>query len=167
MTNQQDYTKGQAVTVIRDWDNKGTYTYQFCTVVAAGKKNLILADAKTGEALGANFRAYSDRTVIDGHCKDTAIAACLKGANELLASLAKRWEFELAKYESGDTNTAVLCYLAANIMGCVPPRAIERKDASEVLIAEMCGKPLPDVQITTEPGGKVPDLRRIKEFRGL
>lgn len=49
------FTKGQEVTILRSWDNKGTAYFINAIVHSCGKKQMVLIDAKTGEEMGRHF----------------------------------------------------------------------------------------------------------------
>jgi hypothetical protein len=50
------FKKGDLVTLIADWDCKGTVYYQQAVVFSCGKKQMILTHEKSGEELGRHFR---------------------------------------------------------------------------------------------------------------
>lgn len=50
------FTKNQHVTLISDWDRKGTVTFRHAVVYACGAKRMILTDPETGNEIGRNFR---------------------------------------------------------------------------------------------------------------
>ena len=49
------FTKGQKVTYICSWDNKGTVAYRQAVVHSCGAKQMVLTDEVTGEEMGRHF----------------------------------------------------------------------------------------------------------------
>lgn len=49
------FTKGEQVTLISSWDNKGTVTFRDAVVYSCGKKQMVLTDAVSGEEIGRHF----------------------------------------------------------------------------------------------------------------
>lgn len=50
------FNKGDQVTLIGSWDNKGTVFYRNAVVHSCGKKQMVLTCATTGEELGRHYR---------------------------------------------------------------------------------------------------------------
>ncbi len=51
----KDFKKGDAVTIIQDWDRRGTVSAHNATVYSCGKVRMVLTDTTTGEELGREF----------------------------------------------------------------------------------------------------------------
>lgn len=49
------FTKGERVTLIQSWDNKGTAAYRHAVVYSCGKARMVLTSEATGEEIGRNF----------------------------------------------------------------------------------------------------------------
>ena len=49
------FNKGDQVTLIGSWDNKGTVFYRDAVVHSCGKKQMVLTCAATGEELGRHY----------------------------------------------------------------------------------------------------------------
>ena len=50
------FTKGQAVTYIVNFDDKGLFVFRQAVVYSCGKKQMVLTDAATGEEMGRHYR---------------------------------------------------------------------------------------------------------------
>ena len=50
------FNKGDAVTLINDWDRKGSTYFRHAVVYSCGKKQMVLTDAATGDEIGRHFR---------------------------------------------------------------------------------------------------------------
>lgn len=50
------FKKGEKVTYIASWDNKGTFCFQQAIVESCGTKQMVLRHAETGELMGRLFR---------------------------------------------------------------------------------------------------------------
>ena len=55
MTNGAAFKKGQEVTYICSWDNKGTVYFQHAVVYSCGKKQMVLTDAVSGVEMGRHY----------------------------------------------------------------------------------------------------------------
>ena len=49
------FKKGQEVTFITTWDNKGTFAFQHGVVYSCGTKCMVLTDPTTGEEMGRHY----------------------------------------------------------------------------------------------------------------
>lgn len=49
------FKKGQLVTYVASWDNKGTVTFRDAIVHSCGAKQMVLTDAATGKEMGRHF----------------------------------------------------------------------------------------------------------------
>lgn len=49
------FKKGDAVTYLASWDNKGTVAYRHAVVHSCGSKQMILTDAVSGQEIGRHF----------------------------------------------------------------------------------------------------------------
>ena len=49
------FKKGQEVTLITNWDSKGTFAYTHAVVYSCGQKQMVLTDAGNGREMGRNF----------------------------------------------------------------------------------------------------------------
>lgn len=59
------FKKGDTVTVIGNWDSKGTVSYRHCVVHSCGLKRLVLIDAVTDQCVGRDFRPKKAKSLID------------------------------------------------------------------------------------------------------
>ena len=50
------FRKGQEVTHIQNWDNKGTFTYTHAIVYSCGTKQMVLTDAANGREMGRHYQ---------------------------------------------------------------------------------------------------------------
>ena len=101
-TANKDFTKGQRVVRIGEWDRKGTYYYRRAIVHSAGTKRMTLIDANTNEMIGRNFKPkaggigfhngcfYPDGTYPDMTDAE-AIALCEKLAAESLERMTENY----------------------------------------------------------------------------
>ena len=82
------FKKGDKVTIISDWDKKGTCSYQDAIVHSCGKKQMVLTCAETGKELGHHFRPERDQygraAVFPRMTRDEAIAATLSFAKVIV-----------------------------------------------------------------------------------
>lgn len=64
------FTKGQEVTYIASWDDKGSVFYRHAVVYSCGKKQMVLTDAVTGAEMGRNFKPEvgTTETRWEGNC---------------------------------------------------------------------------------------------------
>lgn len=64
------FKKGEQVTLLTNWDSKGTVAYRHCVVHSCGLKRLVLLDAETGQCIGRDFtpeKAESVNDLISAH----------------------------------------------------------------------------------------------------
>lgn len=105
------FKKGQLVTVLKSYDDKGTVTYQHAIVRSCGVKRMMLTDEATGNDLGDAFfnpkvgsldsvTGYNWYGVFPRMADIDAEAACLVVANKVVA-LRKARYLELIS-ERGD-----------------------------------------------------------------
>ena len=59
------FKKGDMVTVISNWDSKGTVSYRHCVVHSCGLQRLVLIDAVTGKCVGRDFRPKKAKSLTD------------------------------------------------------------------------------------------------------
>lgn len=83
------FTKGQKVTYISNWDNKGTVKITNLVVASCGKKQMILVDEAGVKFQGANFRPqseqYSHGVVFPRLTTEEAEASALEIAAKIIA----------------------------------------------------------------------------------
>jgi hypothetical protein len=81
------FNKGDKVTHIASWDDKGTVTYRNALVHSCGMKQMILTDEATGEEIGRHFAPVLGSleesvrrcgVTFPRMTEEEAIAACLK-----------------------------------------------------------------------------------------
>lgn len=56
MAAKKAFTKGEEVTVLNTWDNKGTVSFTHAVVYSCGTKQMVLTDATTGNEIGRHFK---------------------------------------------------------------------------------------------------------------
>ena len=81
------FKKGQKVTLVVDWDRKGTIAVTPAMVYSCGKRIMVLTHALTGEELGRNYRpcegeGWTGEFVFDGALTEDRL---LDLANMLIA----------------------------------------------------------------------------------
>lgn len=59
------FKKGDMVTVLSNWDSKGTVSYRHCVVHSCGLQRLVLIDAVTDQCVGRDFRPKKAKSLID------------------------------------------------------------------------------------------------------
>ena len=52
------FSKGEAVTLVQNWDSKGTISIRHAVVYSCGTKQMILTDAVTGDEIGRHFKPF-------------------------------------------------------------------------------------------------------------
>jgi len=102
------FTKGQEVTLLQNWDGKGTVRIIDLTVNSCGKKQMILVDAAGAKFQGRNFypteaQPGPDR-VVARLSHDDAVAAALVLGAEIVAEERARIEKMLAHYGYPETH---------------------------------------------------------------
>lgn len=50
------FTKGQEVTIVKDWDRKGTVSYRHGVVHSCGNKQMVIFDPIKGDEIGRHFQ---------------------------------------------------------------------------------------------------------------
>ncbi|WP_026793179.1 hypothetical protein [Pleomorphomonas oryzae] len=55
------FKKGDLVTLINNWDGRGTFSIQHAVVYSCGAKRMVLTDEQTGEEIGRNFQPVVGR----------------------------------------------------------------------------------------------------------
>lgn len=90
------FKKGQQVTFIQSWDNKGTVTYRQAVVHSCGTKQMILIDELTSEEMGRHFRpelgdvskvtAFNWNATFPRMSEEEAIALCLDAGAKVVAA---------------------------------------------------------------------------------
>ena len=83
------FTKGQEVTLISNWDGKGTFSYTHAIVYSCGQKQMILTDAMNNKELGRNFKPvmgefYYTGAVFPRMSDERAIAVACEAASNFL-----------------------------------------------------------------------------------
>lgn len=94
MTKTRAFKKGQPVTEISDWDQKGTVGYRHAVVYSCGAKQMVLTCATTGAELGNHFRpevaTFGQLGTFPRMTDDEAIAACLAAGAAVLTKTRER-----------------------------------------------------------------------------
>lgn len=57
----KEFTKGQKVTIVANWNRLGDFTTREAIVYSCGKKQMILTDVTTGEEIGRNFKPTANQ----------------------------------------------------------------------------------------------------------
>lgn len=82
------FKKSDKVTIFGNWDRKGEVFFRHCVVYSCGKKQMILADAETGEVVGRHFKPVKAEGVEFGvrpaMSDEEAAALCLEIAAAFL-----------------------------------------------------------------------------------
>lgn len=90
----KEFKKGEAVTLVRNWNSKGEFAVTAAIVYSCGAKQMVLTDAETGYELGRNFlpteKQYSRALVLKAGVDAQAVA--LECAKKFIAD-------EIAEYE--------------------------------------------------------------------
>lgn len=142
------FKKGDIVTLIADWDRKGTVTFRHAVVYSCGKKRMVLTCAKTGEEIGRNFRPEKGSVtnqitelvpgnggmkylkpaggVFDGMTDEAAEALGLTIAAELLAHERQHYAERLQRWGSDASYAASI---QKDIDALHEPRALDYHDA--------------------------------------
>jgi hypothetical protein len=123
------FTKGQKVTLIGSWDNKGSVYFSQAVVHSCGKKQMILTDETTGEEIGRHFRpavgsldtvtSFNWEGTFDRLSDDDAAALCLSAGAAVI--VAVKAEIANVRRHSGDAN-----YRWEEIEALHEPRALKR-----------------------------------------
>lgn len=141
MSATKDFTKGQKVVFISEWNRTGTYTYRRAIVHACGNKQMTLIDAKTGEMMGRNYaptRAgigindgllYTEGTWED-ISDEEAIALCEKFAAE---SIERNREFYTRMINDESKCIHYRKSIQKSLNALHEPRGIEYHEACEEL----------------------------------
>lgn len=82
------FKKGELVTVLKDWDRKGTVTFRQARVYSCGLKRMILTSLKTGEEFGRDFDAVKatghEQGVHPVMTDEAALTICLEIGADVL-----------------------------------------------------------------------------------
>lgn len=88
------FTKGEKVTLIKDWDQMGTFCYVHAIVESCGSKVMVLINEASGECMGRHFKAvenmHNDFSVIKRVTDAEAESLCLSRAAVYIASCPTR-----------------------------------------------------------------------------
>ena len=95
------FTKGQQVTFLQNWDDKGTVRVVDLTVYSCGKKQMVLVDAAGAKFQGRNFRPTEAQ---HGFCR---VVAKLTQADATAAALALGAEIVAAERSRFDRNLTI------------------------------------------------------------
>ena len=100
------FTKGQPVTFLQNWDDKGTVRIVDLTVYSCGKKQMVLVDGSGTKFEGRHFypgeTQHSYSRVVARLTKDDAVAAALALGAEIVAAERDRKEQLIACYDFGE-----------------------------------------------------------------
>lgn len=127
------FSKGQPVTFISSWDNKGTFYYVHAVVYSCGQKQCVLTNAVTGQEMGRHFTPAVG-VPVDGPMRFRGTVARLSDAEAeaLCLELAAAYiAFETADYTRRAENASYygegyLKGMKARIAELHEPRAIKR-----------------------------------------
>lgn len=126
------FKKGELVTYVASWDNKGTFYFVQAIVHSCGAKQMVLTSEETGEEMGRHYspKAGDVETLHMGNWGATfkrmtdaeAEALCL----ELAAKVPSMWKAENERRRTHNENIGrtVLCLYDLNEVH--EPRAIKR-----------------------------------------
>ncbi len=126
------FKKGDLVTRIASWDDKGTFYFIHAVVYSCGKKQMVLTDADNGNEMGRHFspalgemsaRKYGGGNTFPRMTNEEAEAACIELAGRLVT------EEKARLIEGRDRDGMTEGYKKAmqkNIDGLHEPRAMNR-----------------------------------------
>ena len=98
------FNKGDAVTLIESWDNKGTFIFQHWTVYASGKQQITLV-GPDGFAK-RRVLAHDDRLVARFATDAETVAHGIAMAAEFLAGEKRSWDAVIDRaYAQGEGNS--------------------------------------------------------------
>jgi hypothetical protein len=129
------FSKGQLVTVIGTWDQKGTAFYRHAIVYSCGYKRMILTDATTGEETGSwrnpKVGDVKDAAGNGGHWHGVfprmsdaeAEALCIEAATLMLVAYNAHYEHRIQQYASDPKFVQVMLKHKAELH---EPRFIKR-----------------------------------------
>lgn len=131
------FKKGQLVTVIGSWDNKGTVYYRHAVVYSCGKKQMILTDAVTGEEFGGIFRnpKVGSLDTVTSHnwngvflrmTDAEAEAACLIAGERVLIKMREHYANCISR-ESGSVHYVRAIQKDLDELDVCKPRAMKRQ----------------------------------------
>jgi hypothetical protein len=129
------FTKGQEVTILASWDNKGTVYYRDAIVHSCGQKQMVLTSAHTGEELGRHFRPVLGDIeqarafwlgVFPRMTEEQAVASCLRAAGLVLKTERTFLAERKAKYSH---NTGYIRCIEKDEAALHEPAALNRNDA--------------------------------------
>ena len=107
----KDFTKGDRVTLIRDWNDKGAVYFNQAIVFSCGAKRMILTDEETGEELGRN---YSPKLAANGALGTRPRVEGAELIAEAFAVAAASQARRIARFEDRATSPDVYPTAAAN-----------------------------------------------------
>lgn len=126
------FRKGELVTYISSWDNKGTFSYTQAVVHSCGKVQMVLTEETSGREMGRHFKpAVADTATLstfnwNGTFKRMsdaeAEALCLK----LGAELPAVFEAENARREAWNVQQGRTCLCPHDLNELHEPRALKR-----------------------------------------
>lgn len=95
------FTKGDAVTLLRSWDNKGTVTYTDAIVYSCGAKRMVITCAATGRELGRQFApvrgsldnvgSFNWQGVFPRMTEEQAVEACLEAGAKVVEAVRRNY----------------------------------------------------------------------------
>lgn len=108
MTSTKAFTKGDLVTIISNWDRKGTVVYRPGVVHSCGKKQMTIYCPIKGDEIGHHFEPKrAEGNVVGVHARMTdeaAIAIALVAGADIVADEKARMERAIAHYGYPETD---------------------------------------------------------------
>lgn len=127
------FNKGDLVTLIGSWDNKGTVSYRDAIVHSCGKKQMVLTCATTGEELGRHYapaRGSLDKVtgfnwlgVWPRQSREEAEALCLEAGALVIKAVREHLAERRVRYADDKKFLAALDREEAQLH---EPRALDR-----------------------------------------
>ena len=120
------FTKGQPVTFLQNWDDKGTVRIVELTVCSCGKKQMVLVDGSGTKFQGHHFlpveAQYGHSRVVARLSHEDAVAAAMVLGAEIVAAERSRYEHALTIPGCGD---GYYNAMRRDIAALHEPRAVE------------------------------------------
>ena len=132
-TTTKRFTKGDAVTVIRSWDGKGTYTFEHSTIYSCGKVQMVLTDSEgfRGERVYAN-----DPSIVARGTDAEMVAQGVSRAVKFLEDKTAQYERRIA-YEVKTGQETFINGIRESLAALHAPRCINISEAMAELRAAM------------------------------
>lgn len=126
------FNKGEAVTLVGSWDNKGTFYFTQAVVYSCGTKQMVLTCAESGAELGRHYfpqvgnvdtlHAFNWRATFKRMTDEEANALCL----ELGAKLPAVFAAENARREQHNEKIGYVTLCALRLDELHEPRCFRR-----------------------------------------